>query len=401
MKNILLILPYGGVGGMERLALNFYKTYKAQGYTVKALKFFKLESDIINFNEDEIYFSNKDLSSFNKIERFKFYLSTPLKIRQIIKQYNITHSISFGDLTNIFSALTYTKEYKIGSVHALKSIELSTNTLFSKLTKIGYKSTYKNFDKLVSISYAIKKDLIENCGYKYKSNLEVIYNPHDLETIIKLSKEPITEINEKNLFEKDTILFLGRMSIQKSPWHLIKAFNMLKNKKDVNLVFIGDGDNQVYNYIVKLIAYFKIENNVFLLGRKSNPYKYLAKSKVLALSSHYEGTPNVIIEAITLNIPVVCSNCTDGIAELMSMNPNIKKSNENIIVEGGIITPNLYEGEMTVPSSILDITAKEIQFSEALMEVLQNKNWESKLAKNSTLLTDKFNINRVTNDYLK
>ena len=340
MKNILLILPYGGIGGMERLALNFYNFYKSKGYNVKALKFFGLDTDIINFNEDELVLSENDLFEFSTLERIKFYTLVPFKIRKIIKKHNITHSISFGDLTNVFSALSFTNEKKIGSIHALKSVELSGNSMFSKITKLSYKITYKNFDKMVCISHAIKKDIIENCGYKMKNNLKVIYNPHNVEHIIQLSKDPIQDEKEKQIFEKDVILFLGRMSIQKSPWHLINAFELLKQKSDKNLVFIGDGDEEVTNYIKILIDKYQIESQVFFLGRKSNPYKYLANAKVLALSSHYEGTPNVIVEAIALNIPVVSSNCTNGIAELMSLNPNIKKSHNNIMVEGGIITPN-------------------------------------------------------------
>lgn len=401
MKNILLILPYGGIGGMERLALNFYNFYKSKGYNVKALKFFGLDTDIINFNEDELVLSENDLFEFSTLERIKFYTLAPFKIRKIIKKHNITHSISFGDLTNVFSALSFTNEKKIGSIHALKSVELSGNSMFSKITKLSYKITYKNFDKMVCISHAIKKDIIENCGYKMKNNLKVIYNPHNVEHIIQLSKDPIQDEKEKQIFEKDVILFLGRMSIQKSPWHLINAFELLKQKSDKNLVFIGDGDEEVTNYIKILIDKYQIESQVFFLGRKSNPYKYLANAKVLALSSHYEGTPNVIVEAIALNIPVVSSNCTNGIAELMSLNPNIKKSHNNIMVEGGIITPNLYKKNMGVPNAIVPISDEEVKFSEALFEVLKNTDWQKILAKNSNMLTEKFNVTYVCNSYLE
>lgn len=401
MKNILLILPYGGIGGMERLALNFYNFYKSKGYNVKALKFFGLDTDIINFNEDELVLSENDLFEFSTLERIKFYTLVPFKIRKIIKKHNITHSISFGDLTNVFSALSFTNEKKIGSIHALKSVELSGNSMFSKITKLSYKITYKNFDKMVCISHAIKKDIIENCGYKMKNNLKVIYNPHNVEHIIQLSKDPIQDEKEKQIFEKDVILFLGRMSIQKSPWHLINAFELLKQKSDKNLVFIGDGDEEVTNYIKILIDKYQIESQVFFLGRKSNPYKYLANAKVLALSSHYEGTPNVIVEAIALNIPVVSSNCTNGIAELMSLNPNIKKSHNNIMVEGGIITPNLYKKNMGVPNAIVPISDEEVKFSEALFEVLKNTDWQKILAKNSNMLTEKFNVTYVCNSYLE
>lgn len=98
IKNILLIMPYGSVGGMERLALNLYNEYKEKGYNVKALKFIKLDSDIINFGEDELYLKKSDFSSFSSFNRYKFYLQAPFLIRKIIKSYKIDYSIAFGDM---------------------------------------------------------------------------------------------------------------------------------------------------------------------------------------------------------------------------------------------------------------------------------------------------------------
>jgi len=57
-KRILLIIPYGSVGGMERLAFSFYNFYKSLGYYSKAVKFIQLDSDIIHFGEDELFLSD-------------------------------------------------------------------------------------------------------------------------------------------------------------------------------------------------------------------------------------------------------------------------------------------------------------------------------------------------------
>ena len=75
MKNILLIMPYGSVGGMERLALHFYNYYKAQGYNVKAIKLIKLKTDIINFGDDEFYFSDRDFYQMSVVKRLLFYIT--------------------------------------------------------------------------------------------------------------------------------------------------------------------------------------------------------------------------------------------------------------------------------------------------------------------------------------
>ncbi|SFD07816.1 glycosyltransferase [Algibacter pectinivorans] len=399
MKRILLILPYGGVGGMERLAYSFYNFYKKQGYFIKAVKFIKLESDIINFDEDELFLSKLDYQDMTKANRLLFNLKAPLKLRALIKKHKITHSIAFGDPPNLYSSLTFTNEYKIGSIHALKSVELSNNSKLSKLTRFGFKYTYKKLDKLVCISKAIKEDLIKQCDYKFEENLKVIYNPHDIEEINKKALEPLNAKEQDTLFKTKTLLFLGRLSTQKSPWHLIKAFSLLlKESPETQLLIIGDGDASVTNHVKSLIETFKIDKNVVFLGRKSNPYKYLAKADALVLSSHYEGTPNVIVEAICLGTPIVTSNCTEGILELMSLKAH-NKTNKNLIVESGIITPNLFKGRLGIPKDNTFIQ-EETLFANALHDVLHTQTYRNTLQNHKNNLLDKFNLEHVANTYL-
>jgi len=401
MKSILLIIPYGSVGGMERLALNFYNFYKGKGYKVKTIKFIKLPTDLINFNEDEYYFSSKDFFELSFLKRFLFYLKAPLKIRNIIKSENISHSISFGDMANVFSSLSFTNEFKVASIHALKSVEFMNKNMLNTIFKWSLKTSYQYFSKVVCISQGIKEDLIENCGYPF-NNLDVIYNPHDIKNIQELSFAPITETSEIKIFSKPCILFLGRLSIQKAPWHLLNAFYMLK-EDNVNLVFIGDGDLSVIKYLNKLIKRYNLSHQVFFLGRKNNPYKYIKNSKVLALSSYYEGTPNVIVESIALNVPVVTTNCTKGILELMSIK-KIKVVNKLTITESGIVTPNIFKGILNIPkdSELIDYKFEEEELAKALNYILINEEViTNTIYKNYDKLLSKYDLNTVTTAYLK
>ncbi|GAA3607173.1 glycosyltransferase [Flavivirga amylovorans] len=402
MKNILLIMPYGSVGGMERLALSFHNHYKKKGYNVKAIKFIKLQSDIINFGEDELYFKDKDFYQMSKSERFKFYSTAPKLLRKVIKEEKITHSIAFGDMANFFSSLTFTKEFKIASIHALKSVEFSNKSFLNSIFRLSYKTTYYFINKVVCISKDIKQDLISKCGFKFSNKLSVIYNPHDLEEINRLSKLQIDDSKELELFSEteNLVLFLGRLSIQKSPWHLIKAFSLvLAEDPNSKLVFIGDGDNEVREHLNKLIDELNISKNVVFLGRKSNPYNYLSKAKLLALSSHYEGTPNVIVESICVETPIVSSFCTKGITELMGFS-NITEVNDNIETESGIVTPNLFFGKLGIPTSNQFIE-EEIKLSKAIKSVIKSNKYQSVLKKNKDSLLAKFDIDIVTKEYLK
>lgn len=401
-KRILLMLPYGSVGGMERLALTFYEYYRSLGYFVKAVKFIKLESDIIDFGEDELFLSLKDFNGMSAKDRYGFYLRAPLALRKMIKKHKITHSIAFGDMANLFGSLTFTKEYKIGSVHALKSVELSSPTVFNKMIRLGFRSSYKHLDKLVCISKSIKEDLIVNCNYGF-NNLQVIYNPHPIDKLLAMSEEPITDAQELKLFQGETILFLGRLSVQKSPWHLIQAFNTLAaSRRDVMLLFIGDGDQQVMEYIKTLTERLNLEKKVIFLGRKNNPYKYLKKTSCLALTSYYEGTPNVIVEAIALNTPVVTSFCTAGILELMSVDETLLYDNNGILeTEAGIVTPNFYEGTLEIPQYFeTKPTDKERLFAKGLEKVLDaTANGMSMMSKQKVLLK-KFDLPTIAKEYL-
>ena len=400
MKSIVLIMPYGSVGGMERLALNFYNYYKKNGYTVKAVKIIKLDSDIINFGEDEIFLSNIDFYQMSFLKRFLFYAKIPFMLRKIIKRHKSSHSIAFGDMANVFSSLTFTKEFKIASIHALKSVEFYNKTFLNTIFKLGFKTSYYNFDKVVCISTAIKVDLITNCGFRFKEKLKVIYNPHDVQSIINLSKIAIESKEEKALFDKKTILFLGRLCIQKAPWHLIKAFSiLLKKSNSYNLILIGDGDVTVENHLKALVETLQIKENVFFLGRKSNPYQYLSNASVLALSSYYEGTPNVIVEAIACEIPIVSSNCTDGIIELMSNN-QLNKEGDMILTESGIITPNFYKENLSIPENN-DFISEETVFSNALEQILLNDKYKKQLLLNKDSLLEKFEMRKIAEEYLQ
>ncbi len=399
MKNILLIMPYGGVGGMERLALNFYNQYKSQGYTVKAIKIIQLDSDIIHFGKDEIALSKVDFYQMSFLIRFWFYCKIPFLIHQIIKKNKITHSISFGDMANVFSSLSFTKEYKIGSIHSYKSVEFNNRNFLNIIFKLAMKTTYYYFNKVVCISEAVKLDLIENCGFKFNKKLMVIYNPHNFKQIDELSNVKFESEIEDQLFKSKVILFLGRLTLVKAPWHLIKAYSLIKNQENsIKLVFIGDGDEELTNHLTQLVTQLGIQENVVFLGRKSNPYPYLKKASVLALTSYYEGTPNVIVEAIFLGIPIVTSNSTNGLRELMSI-VEFSKQDEIILTESGIITPTFYHGSTILPDDD-GITSEEIIFSKALASVLNSTEYSTKLIENRDHLLAKFDLESVAASYI-
>jgi N-acetylgalactosamine-N,N'-diacetylbacillosaminyl-diphospho-undecaprenol 4-alpha-N-acetylgalactosaminyltransferase len=60
-----------------------------------------------------------------------------------------------------------------------------------------------------------------------------------------------------------------------------------------------------------------ILDRVHFLGYQDNPYKYLKRSKFLVLSSKNEGMPNVILEALACEVPVISFDCLSGPSEMI------------------------------------------------------------------------------------
>ena len=366
---------------------------------MKVLKIVSLETDIVAFADDEFFLVKRDLHTMKAIERFFLYVKCPFVISRLVKKYNISHSIAFGDMANLFSSISFSKEYKIASIHSLKSVELSRRTNLNKLFEFSYKSTYYFIDKVVCISDAIRLDLTQNCSFKFTEKLVVIYNPHPLDTIRDEAKEAILDKNETTIFNREVVLFLGRISLPKAPWHLVIAFKgLLENYPNARLVFIGDAEQNILKFLKTLILQNDLSESIFFLGRKSNPYKYLKRAKVLALSSYFEGTPNVIVEAIALNTPIVTTNCTDGIGEVVGLVPMKMSKSVNIVTNVGIISPTLYRGELKIPTvgeSLGDVSL----FTEALIEAFSSSEFHQDISYVESLLS-KFDINTVGIDYL-
>lgn len=396
-QNILLIMPYGSVGGMERLAETFYENYRKMGHTVKAVKIIGLENDIINFGQDELVLSKKDFAAYSILGRLFFYLQIPFLLRRIIRKQKIETSIAFGDMANCFSAITMTTERKVASLHSMKSLEFLNTAGISRFFKWSTRHTYKRFDKVVAISNTVKMDLIHNCKYQF-NNLQTIYNPHNINGIVEKSKESFS--HKESFVHTDFILFLGRLGVVKAPWHLIKAFALIERDfPGLDLIIVGDGDARVERFTKDLVTHLNLQDRVLFVGRKNNPYKYLAKAKCLALSSFYEGTPNVIVEAMSLNIPIITTNCTDGILEMMV--GQVKEERDGLLItETGIITPNILKDNVNAIPKDFNFTSEDEKYAEGLKLILNPDMNNSFRNTDKGKLLEKYDIKNVLNEYL-
>lgn len=128
-----------------------------------------------------------------------------------------------------------------------------------------------------------------------------------------------TTVQPYNGKRNKTIVSAGRFVPEKGFDILIKSFAIVHNKyPEYNLIILGEGPLQ--EEYSKLIKSLSLSGFVFFPGYSRNVAESVRREGVFVLSSRYEGIPNVLIEALSVGIPVVATNCSPGGPEFLTGN---------------------------------------------------------------------------------
>lgn len=168
-------------------------------------------------------------------------------------------------------------------------------------------------------------DRLTACGVS-PEKIQVIYNGIDPGTFYPRDKENARR--ELGMDESPAVLlFVGNLLPVKNPLLLIQAHADLNSRRaagglpPAQLKLIGDGP--LLGEIFKKTELLQTSAEVCHLGRLSPDQvaKWMAASDVLCLSSHNEGFPNVILEAMACGLPVVSTD-VGGIHEKVKGPPH-------------------------------------------------------------------------------
>ncbi|MBQ2715048.1 MAG: glycosyltransferase [Clostridia bacterium] len=166
-----------------------------------------------------------------------------------------------------------------------------------------------------------------------KDKSSVLYNVISREDLLRR-----VQLDEKE-YDYD-IAYVGRLTYQKHPERLMKVLSEVVEKKpDIKVAIVGNGDYA--DYVSGYIKEAKLEKNVDYLGYMNNPAKVLASSKILIMTSRFEGTPMVALEAQTLGLPIV-STPVDGLCDLIVSGENgyLESEDEKLVERCVELTTN-------------------------------------------------------------
>ena len=168
-------------------------------------------------------------------------------------------------------------------------------------------------DGIVSVSNGVGDNVSLLTGIP-RERITTIYNPIMANEILEKSHSPL----DHPWFVPDAtpvILSVGRLVPQKDFPCLLRAFRHVRSSRKVRLVILGEG--RLRGELEALATTLGISQDVSMPGFTENPYAFMARASVLALSSAWEGFGNVIGEALACGCPVVSTDCPSGPAEVL------------------------------------------------------------------------------------
>lgn len=308
-------------------------------------------------------------------------------IRAYKEKYNIVCAISFLEPANFMNIKTKGKECVIISERCAQSPIRSQLNYYDA----NIRMLYNYADRIISVSHGVKDDLIKNYGV-HERLIRTIYNFIDKDTIERKSKEKLHQNILDFIGSSKVILNVGRMVKQKNQKKLIVQFAKLINDgEDVKLIIIGDGELE--DELIKTSRELGVSEFVKIIKYNKNPFPFYKLATIVAVSSEYEGLPNVILEAMLLGVPVVSTDCLAGPRELLRHSENY----ENKICgykacKNGILVEQAESDEVGVTTYFKDAMKYLLDNEEIRNSIIHNELEYMETYNNQSILEEWINV---------
>jgi len=320
---ILLLTTHLNIGGISTYTVSLAKALKLKGHEV----FVASSGGILAPELAPSGISHIDISLFTKSELSPKVFKAIFEISKIVKRLGI-------DI-----------------IHSQTRIAQVTGFFVSKLCGIPMVTTCHGFfhknigrlilpswgEKVIAISDAVNENLINYFGVD-KSRVTLIYNGIDVKKFLKdFSEEEKDKLKDKFGIKKDyrVIGMIARFTPDKGHDILLYGlYDILKEKPNVQLVFVGDGDKR--QDMVELSQKLNLSDNVVFVKPQIDTVNALAIMDVFMFTpKRREGLGLALLEALASGKPVVATD-VGGISSVVENNVNgflVEPSNPTLLAE--------------------------------------------------------------------
>lgn len=331
-------------GGMERALVSLANHFAEKNNEITILNIYRTE---VFFDVDpRIKIVWPEIKRGNRV----WYILRLIPfLRNEIKQLKPDVIFSFGETFN---------SYVILATRFLNIKVVLSNRMWPSL-KLGFPAEYLNrllyrFANGVIAQTNTARQFI--CKRSYNSNIIVIPNA-------------VKPIEIKQFTKKKQIISVGRISKAKGHIILLKAFAKVA-EQNWTLHLIGDGPER--NNLETEAEKLGVTNRVIFHGHLKNFNKLLGESEIFVLPSFYEGFPNALLEAMSVPLACISSNCVAGPSDIIEHGKN------GMLVETGNVD----------------------ELAVAIERLIADKELRENIAKEAYKVRETYKFDKIANQYL-
>ncbi len=297
---------------------------------------------------------------------------------KFLSNNSITHSLSFMNRPNYINCIAkkfQSHTHTIISERGSPKLQYAGVSAFALINKIMIKVLYPIADSIIVNSKGTAYQLRET--FNIHKPLYTIYNPIDMTKIETLN----SLADKKN--KKFKMVTVGRLDEGKDHIKQIHVLSLINNP-DLELHIIGDGP--LKGHLESEIIRLNLENQIYLHGRQ-NPFSLLKKCDLFLFTSKREGFPNVLLEALACDLPIISTDCSNGPRELLDPQSDFQKR-----------LSNGYEyGEFGILVALDDING----YVSALEQMLKRADLVQKYRNKAKIRANDFDINKISPLFIK
>lgn len=297
------------VGGAERMQVTYVETAIARGIVPTVIS---LGRHIDTHIPDQIKRTGARLVEITgknmvDIKRFFRLVSFLRRERFDVLHVHLTHAIFLGCWAGL---LTGTRV--VATLHNVNPDEHPTLEALSLV--FGAR-------KIIAVGNEVEKSYRRRLlGRK----IEIVYNPVAVTPQIKSAEKSALRRDLAGDESRTILLCVGRLEPQKGMADLLDAMAIL-HQKFPQLVLLIAGRGSLESELKDKIVDLNLQNCVRMLGVRDDVPRLLAASDIFVNSSHWEGMPISVLEAMAARLPVVATRVGDV--------PNIVNTQTGLLVE--------------------------------------------------------------------
>ena len=308
-KKIAIYLHNLEAGGAERMMINLAGGIADAGYAVDLVLVEAVGDYLTEVPKAVRIVDLKQRRTMSSIPALARYLrrEKPVAVLSALMHVNVAALIAMR-LAGRCSRLVISERTTISQQANCGPLPFSIRAAYKLVPWL-----YPGADGITTVSRGAAEDLARFCRIPIE-RIAVINNPVVGPGLLQRAAEPL----DHPWFapgEPPVILGVGRLNREKDFYSLIRAVASLVPKRPIRLVILGEGVHRAG--LEALIDELGVRDRVQLYGFTPNPYAFMARAAALVLSSHWEGSPNVLVEAMACGTPVAATDCPNGPNELL------------------------------------------------------------------------------------